>query len=59
MSATEAAVKAAERVLGCQQKWPGKPWATCRVEHHSLGNWTDRGCPIAVAVADAVEEATP
>ena len=54
MSASEAAVTAAMDELGCKVKWPGKPWATCRVEHHSLENWTDRGCPIAVAVADAV-----
>lgn len=57
MTASAAEVEAAQKELGCgRYLWrDGEQVAYdyC-VEHSDRGDWTDRGCPVAVRVADAV-----
>jgi hypothetical protein len=59
MAASEAAVAAVIEQLGCVEYQPPKCAEGCDwcdephcVTHSDLG-WTDRGCPVAVAAADA------
>lgn len=67
VTATPGAVAAVMEVLGCEHRGrPAWAWAdrdeTVRVEvcPAHRGEWTDRGCPVAVAAADAaVAAATP
>lgn len=52
MSASEAAVRAAQKELGCFGLASNIGRPSCH--RHPVAVWTDRGCPVAVAVADAV-----
>jgi hypothetical protein len=69
--ATEAQVAAAMEALGCVRQElatrEGSAEVVCR-KHHAYtpdfktlleGDWTDRGCPVAVQAADAVVAAGP
>lgn len=58
MTASAAEVEAAQKAMGCEQ-WVSLYVAAARCRLHPdadgfLALWTDRGCPVAVAVADAV-----
>ena len=59
MAATEAAVNAVMEALGCKRFNPNIKVDFC--EHPRQGpfllTWTDRGCPVAVAAADAAVDA--
>lgn len=56
MTASAAGVEAAQKAMGCERvpNFAGLP--ICRTgpwrQYH--GVWTERGCPVAVTVADAV-----
>lgn len=55
VSASPAAVAAAQKVFGCRPRYPEHSETECILSWHGYGDaWTDRGCPVAVAVADAV-----
>jgi hypothetical protein len=58
MAASEAAVTAVMEALGCEPYdgvWNAFNAPVC--ERHSEDLWTDRGCPVAAAVADAAVDA--
>lgn len=53
MTATDAEVAAVMEALGCRRAGPGDKFCA---EHNIFGapsRWTDRGCPVAAAAADA------
>ena len=47
--ASEAAIAAVQKALGCRRKVYAAGWGACSEMH---GTWTERGCPVAVAAAD-------
>lgn len=53
----EAAVQAAQEAMGCQRSIYG-PWCIAHSHLAAYRAWTDRGCAYAVAVADAVVDAS-
>jgi hypothetical protein len=62
MSASSEVVARVQEALGCARKQlgiqPAPPETPWRCWQHSK-DWTDRGCPVAVAAADAAIEALP
>ena len=56
MSAPEKSVRAVEESLGCVPRETAANDWFCG-EHDYATDWTDRGCPVAVAAADAAVDA--
>jgi hypothetical protein len=64
MAASEAAVNAVMRAIGCERDYSDfelsnqVEWCNeHREPNGDLVEWTDRGCPVAVAAADAAVDA--
>ncbi|MGZ6852493.1 MAG: hypothetical protein ACXVGC_00260 [Mycobacteriaceae bacterium] len=64
MAASEAAVTAVMKTLGCEREYSDFDLSVnveyCNVHEGPDGDlveWTDRGCPVAVAAADAAVDA--
>ena len=56
MTASAAEVEAAQKAMGCDPYWNTHrlpPRCECIITAHAESRW-ERGCPVAVAVADAV-----